>query len=80
MRQFFYPSSIAVFGVEENSRNLAKTIIWNCLEMGFAGEIYPVGRNPGNIYGKEIITNPKALPGGIELAVVLVPARVVADT
>jgi acetyltransferase len=58
MRQFFYPSNIAVFGVADNTRNLAKNIISNCLEMGFAGEIYPVGREPGEVYGKEIITNP----------------------
>jgi acetyltransferase len=80
MREFFYPLSIAVFGVADNSRNLAKNIISNCLEMGFAGEIYPVGREPGEVYGKEIITNPGSLPEGIELAVILVPARFVADT
>jgi acetyltransferase len=80
MREFFYPSSIAVFGVADNSRNLAKNIISNCLEMGFAGEIYPVGREPGEVYGKEIITNPGSLLEGIELAVILVPARFVAET
>jgi len=31
MRQFFYPSEIAVFGVADNSRNLAKNIISNSL-------------------------------------------------
>ncbi len=80
MRQFFYPSSIAVFGVADNPRNLAKNIVSNCLEMGFAGEIYPVGREPGEVKGKEIITNPESLSGGIDLAVILVPARFVADT
>ena len=80
MREFFYPSSIAVFGVADNSRNLAKNIISNCLDMGFQGAIYPVGREPGEVYGKEIITNPGSLPEGIELAVILVPARFVADT
>ncbi len=80
MRQFFYPSKIAVFGVADNPRNLAKNIISNCQEMGFSGEIYPVGREPGNIYGKEIITNPESLPKGIDLAVILVPAKFVAET
>jgi len=80
MRKFFYPSSIAVFGVADNSRNLAKNIISNCLDMGFQGAIYPVGREPGEVYGKEIITNPGSLPEGIDLAVILVPAKIVADT
>lgn len=80
MRPFFYPSSIAIFGVSNHPRNLAKNIILNCQEMGFKGEIYPVGRRPGKAYGKEIITDPESLPKGIDLAVILVPAKVVAET
>ncbi len=80
MRQFFYPSNIAVFGVADNDRNLAKNIISNCLEMGFKGAIHPVGRAPGNVRGKKIITDPWSLPQGIELAVILVPAKFVAET
>jgi len=80
MRQFFYPSEIAVFGVADNSRNLAKNIISNSLEMGFKGAIHPVGREPGSVHGKKIITDPWSLPQGIELAVILVPAKFVAET
>ena len=80
MRKFFYPSKVAVFGVADNPKNLAKNIIWNCREMGFKGEIYPIGRNPGSIYGKKIIDNPESLPEGIDLAVILVPAGFVAET
>ena len=80
MRQFFYPSKIAVFGVADNSRNLAKNIISNSLEMGFKGAIHPVGREPGSVHGKKIITDPWSLPQGIELAVILVPAKFVAET
>jgi len=80
MRQFFYPSAIAVFGVADNSRNLAKNIISNSLEMDFKGAIHPVGREPGSVHGKKIITDPWSLPQGIELAVILVPAKFVAET
>ena len=80
MRQFFYPSEIAVFGVADNQRNLAKNIISNCLEMGFKGAIHPVGRESGNVHGKKIITDPWSLSQGIELAVILVPAKFVAET
>ena len=80
MRQFFYPKSMAVFGVASNQRNLAKNIITNSLDMGFSGEIYPVGREPGVVSGKEIITDPGSLPEGIDLAVILVPAKYVAET
>ena len=78
MRKFFYPSSLAVFGVGPEPRNLAKNIISNCQEMGFKGDIYAVGRSPGMAFGREIITNPEVLPQGIDLAVILVPAKRVA--
>ena len=80
MRKFFHPSSIAVFGVADNPRNLAKNIILNCQGMGFEGEIYPVGIRAGEVYGRKIQTEPMSLPEGIDLAVILVPARFVAET
>ena len=79
MRKFFYPSCLAVFGVGPEPRNLAKNIISNCQEMGFNGDIHAVGRSPGMAFGREIITDPETLPHGIDLAVILVPARMVAD-
>ena len=61
MRKFFHPSDMAVFGEAENPRNLAKNIISNSLEMGFKSGIYPVGREPGNVHGKMILTDPRSL-------------------
>ena len=77
MKHFFYPSAIAVFGVGSGSSNLAKNIIHNCLEMGYAGDIFPVGKNSGVVFGKKIITNPEDLPENIDLAVILVPSHLV---
>jgi len=77
MKYFFYPSSIAVFGVGSGSSNLARNIIHNCLEMGYKGDIFAVGKNPGVVFGKKIITNPEDLPEGIDLAVILVPSHLV---
>ena len=71
---------MAVFGVAANARNLAKNIISNSLEMGFKGAIHPVGKEPGNVHGRKIITDPRSLPEGIDLAVILVPAGFVAET
>ena len=80
MRQFFYPSSVAVFGVGIQPGNLAKNIVLHCREMGFQGGIHPVGRKPGNVHGIDICTDPGSLPNGIDLAVILVPAAFVAET
>ena len=80
MREFFYPSSVAVFGVGTQPGNLAKNIVLHCREMGFQGRIHPVGRKPGNVHGIDICTDPDSLPRGIDLAVILVPAAFVAET
>ena len=80
MNKFFYPSSIAVFGVADSPMNLAKNIVSNCREMGFKGDIFPVGRSRGSVNGLKIITETDALPAGIDLAVILVPAAYVAET
>ena len=80
MREFFYPSNIAVFGVGSHKGNLAKNIVLHCQQMGFQGRIYPVGRKPGNVYGIDICTEPDSLPDGIDLAVILVPATFVGET
>ncbi len=77
MNRFFYPLSIAVLGVGAGSSNLAKNIIHNCQEMGYIGDIIPVGKNPGVVFGKKIITDPELLPQGIDLAVILVPSHLV---
>jgi len=80
MKQFFYPSSIVVFGVKDDPKNLAKNIIANCDEMEFKGNLFPVGRTTGKVFGRTIITDPKVLPNDIELAVILVPADLVPGT
>ncbi|MDY6851947.1 MAG: CoA-binding protein, partial [Thermodesulfobacteriota bacterium] len=80
MRQLFYPSGLAIFGVADRPTNLAKNILPNCRGLGYKGKFYPVGRTPGVVFGHEIITDPKTLPEGIDLAVLLVPARLVAET
>jgi len=80
MKKFFYPSSIVVFGVADNPRNLAKNILSNCKDMGFSGKLYAVGKKSGTVHGLNIIDNPNYLPKGIDLAVILVPARYVTET
>ena len=79
MKKFFHPRRLAVFGVADDQRNLGRTIINNCQKFGFEGEIVPVGQIPGRVFGLDIVVDPADIPDGIDLAVVLVPARAVAD-
>ena len=78
MKHFFYPRSVAVIGVSEKESNLARNIVKNCLEFGFKGDIFGVGKKAGRILGIPIFTSIESLPEGIDLAVILTPAETIA--
>ncbi len=77
MHKVFYPNSVAVIGVSEQSDNLAVGILSNLLSFGYQGAIYAVGLRAGEVSGIPIITSVEALPDGIDLAVILTPAATV---
>ena len=77
MDKIFYPSSVVVIGVSERPDNLAASIIRNMLGFGYSGDIYAVGLRGGEVQGIPILTSVEALPGGVDLAVILTPAQTV---
>jgi acetyltransferase len=80
MKKFFYPESIAVFGVSEAQSNLARVIVENLVRFGFRGNIYPVGTSRGLVAGMHIMANLDEIAATPDLAVVLVPARYAPQT
>ncbi|MGD0230408.1 MAG: acetate--CoA ligase family protein [Syntrophorhabdales bacterium] len=74
MRHFFYPESIAVFGVSDRPSNLAKSIVGNLFRFGFRGDVFPIGNHEGVIEGKRIFTDLAQVERVPDLAVLLVPA------
>jgi acetyltransferase len=74
MRHFFYPESIAVFGVSDRPSNLAKSIVGNLFLFGFRGDVFPMGSHAGEIEGRRIFTDLSQLERAPELAVLLVSA------
>ena len=75
MRHFFYPESIAVFGVSDRPSNLAKSIVCNLFRFGFRGDVFPIGNHEGSIEGKRIFTDLAQVERVPDLAVLLVPAH-----
>ncbi|HBA56093.1 MAG TPA: hypothetical protein DCZ04_17010, partial [Syntrophorhabdus aromaticivorans] len=75
MKSFFYPSSIAVFGVSDSSSNLGRVIVQNLDRFGFQGNVHPVGTGEGLVSGKKVLANIEAAKGIPDLAVLLVPAE-----
>ncbi len=80
MEKIFHPESIAVFGVSDTPRNLARIIVENLARFGFRGEVYPVGPRDGVVAGWKIRKDLDGVKGAPDLAVILVPARYAPET
>jgi acetyltransferase len=77
MREFFYPTSIAVIGVSPKPDNLGRNIVGNLVEYGFEGIVYAVGPSGGVIETRRIYRAVGDIPDHIDLAVILTPAKTV---
>ena len=79
MRNIFYPNSVAVIGVSLSADNLGLGIVYNLTQFGFQGIIYEVGPKGGAFAGRRIYKSVLDIPDPVDLAVILTPARTVAD-
>ncbi len=75
METFFNPSSVAVIGASEKP-NLGNKVVQN-LKAGFPGAIYPVNPNYKTIEGLTCYPSIDAIPGHLDLVIVLVPAKLI---
>jgi acetate---CoA ligase (ADP-forming) len=71
---FFHPGSVAVIGASRKRGTISSEVLRNILSYGFNGPVYPV--NPLTPVVQSIVTHPTvdAIPGPVDLAVVVVPA------
>ena len=76
---FFSPRSVAVVGVAREEGKVGHCVFHNLIESGFEGEVYPVNPNADEIHGHRCYASLDDLPVVPELAVLVVPARVVPD-
>ncbi len=75
LRPFFHPSSVAVIGASETEGKLGHEVLRNLIEGGFPGPLYPVNPKAGRILGLTCFKNVRDVPDDVDLAVMLVPAR-----
>lgn len=75
MDLLFNPSRVAVVGVSSSEENLGRIIVSNLIQFGFKGEILCFGRREDHLFGHRIRAGLEDIPRGIDVAVILVPAR-----
>lgn len=74
---FFHPSSVAVIGASESPGKLGHEILRNLIEGGFPGALYPINPKSDQILGLTCFRNVKEIPDEVDLAVLIIPARMV---
>lgn len=80
LEAFFAPRSVAVIGASRDPGKVGHAVLRNLLEGGFAGPVHPVNPSGGEILGRRAYENVGAVPPPVDLAVIVVPAGIVATT
>jgi acetyltransferase len=78
MKTFFSPASIAVIGASSREGSLGGQIVRNLI-YGYTGRIYPVNPNASNIQSLPCYPTVDAIPGPVDLAIIIVPAPAVPE-
>jgi acetyltransferase len=78
MRALLHPRRIAIIGATPN-RGFANTIQRRLVACGYTGEIFPVNPNYGEILGLPSFPSLEAIGAPVDLAIVVVPSRMVPD-
>ena len=70
------PRSIAIVGASEATDSWAPEIERSLRHVGFRGDLFPVNPKYDAVWGRPCVASVADLPLGVDLAVVVVPARV----
>ncbi|HBB17138.1 MAG TPA: hypothetical protein DCZ97_09120, partial [Syntrophus sp. (in: bacteria)] len=75
LEPFFEPRSVAVIGATAARHKPGNDILLNIIANGYTGELYLVNPKGGQILGKKVYGSIGDLPEGIDLAVIILPAK-----
>ncbi len=75
LTKLYKPDSIAVIGASSTPGKAGYTVMHNILVNGYKGKVYPVNPRGGEIMGLPVCSSVAELPEGVDLAVIVIPAR-----
>jgi acetyl coenzyme A synthetase (ADP forming)-like protein len=79
LEHFFTPKSVAVIGASTEPGKVGYDILRNLIEAKFQGTIYPVNPKATEILGVQTYPSISDVPGDVDLAVIVIPAKFIAD-
>jgi acyl-CoA synthetase (NDP forming) len=75
---FLNPKSIAIYGANENLLgNMGSQQLLNIIDSGYKGKIFPIHLNLESVYEQKAYKSIKDLPEVPDLAVIILPAKIV---
>ncbi len=75
VRSVLEPRSVAVVGASRTSATIGREVLHNILAAGFNGPVYPVNPQAEELQGLPAHPSVSAIPGEVDLAVIVVPAE-----
>ena len=80
LNNFFKPKSVAVVGASRTPGKVGYDILKNIIQYGYQGCVYPINPGATEILGVKTYASLADVPGKIDLAVIVVPAKKVIET
>jgi acetate---CoA ligase (ADP-forming) subunit alpha len=77
--KMMHPRSVAFWGASNNPMGMGSVQLSQLLALGFEGPVYPVHPEDKGILGLQSYSRVKDIPGPVDLAVLVVPTRVVPE-
>jgi acetyl coenzyme A synthetase (ADP forming)-like protein len=77
---FFNPRSIAVVGASADARKVGHAVLNNLRRFKFKGNLYPINPSGGEILGLKAYSKISDIGRGVDLAIIIIPARFVPDS
>ena len=74
---FFQPGSVAVIGASTDPVKVGHAVFRNMISFGFKGVVYPINPNAESLLGHQCYASVAEVPGEVDMAVVVVPAKLV---
>ena len=79
LHTLFAPKSIAVIGASTTPGSVGNDVARNLIESDFSGQVYLVNPRTKTLFGRTCYPSIDAVPETVELAIIIVPAKVVPE-
>ena len=76
----FEPRGVAIIGASKDESKIGHKFVRNIAASGYKGGIYPVNPEGGEILGQKVYKNVGDIPGDVDIACIIIPAKFVFDS